>query len=410
MRPEPYPFGSPVELCATGVSSSHRAAHRAILGVFIASTVAGCNGIANLSQFDNAHVVSPDASGMDATSASDAEPSEAAHEDGQKTPAAEAGVDGTIEDATSSPEDGGQDATLTEGGGEGGEAMDAGAETEAGEDGGPETEAGCVCSDYGASSTTCYMPCAPVCGAYFGDCNASSTPNPDDGCETYLDSLTSCRTSCGATAAACNPTDVCNAGACGEAHGLAVFTVPLSATAQDQRYADKPSAPWNLAGKTIFVRVYAPGATGGSLYVYLSDESSNTGPSVTVGLAQLASGWMDITLPNIVDQPAVGATGTFSAEQVKQVTIEVEAGGSTSWTNPTVVYVDSVRSSDVTIDDTFDTSIGNMITSSQVTVAGSALTWQDSVSLPVDGGAPDADTNDAGASDAGVRDAAADGD
>jgi hypothetical protein len=333
-------------------------------------------------------------------------PTDAAREDGQNTPAAEAGTDASREDATTPSTDGSVDATLTESGTDGGGGeMEAG--IEAGEDAETETEAGCVCSDYGASSTTCYAPCEPVCGAYFGDCNASSAPNPDDGCETYLDSLTSCRTSCGATAAACGATDVCNAGVCGEAHGLAVFTVPLSATGQIQRYADHPPTAWDLAGKAVFVRLYAPGATGGIVVVYLSDNSSNEGPSVTVNLSQLADGWMDVALLGIVDQPAAGGGGTFSAEQVKQVTIEVQAGGSTSWTNPTVVYVDSVRSSDVTIDDTFDTSVSPMISSTQQIITGSTLTWQDSVSPPVDAGAPD---GAADASGAGVRDAATDGD
>src|SRR6202000_1636656 len=137
----------------------------------------------------------------------------------------------------------------------------------------------------------------------------------------------------------------------------------------------------------MFVRMYAPGATGGVVLVYLSDNSaaSNQGASAQVNLSSLASGWTDVEFANISDQPA-----PFSAEQVKQVTIEVRAGTDTSWTNPTVVYVDSVRSSDVTIDDTFDTSYGKMVASTQPasTVTGSTLTWQDSVT-PLDGGAPD---------------------
>jgi hypothetical protein len=355
----------------------------------VASTAAGCNQVANLSEFDNAHVVPSvsDAStkGKDAASTADA-----AHEDGQNTPGAEAGLDATLEAATGPTDDGGEDATLTEAGDDGGGEMEAATEVEAGEDAEVETEAGCVCSGYGATSTTCYGPCAPVCGAHFGDCNASSPPNPDDGCETYLDSLTSCRTSCGGTAAACSPTDVCNAGVCGAAQGLVVFTVPLTATGQGQRYADKPGTPWNLEGQTMFVRMYAPGATGGVVVVYLSDNTSasNEGPSVTVNLALLATGWRDVELPGISDEPA-----PFTAAQVKQITMEVRAGSDTAWTNPTVIYVDSVWSSEVTIDDTFDTSIGNMIPSMQLMITGSTLTWQDAVSPPVDGGTSDAATD-----------------
>ncbi len=365
-------------------------------GLLVASTLAGCNAVANLSEFDNAHVGSSDAAAsrdVGAGSKLDAEAVEAAQSDDAQEEAKEdstldAGPDATLKGDASS-DAGGSDATVAEAG-----APDGATQIDAGID--AETEAGCTCSAYGATLTSCYSPCAPTCAAYFGDCNASSSPNPDDGCETYLDSLTSCRASCGGTAAACDPTQVCNAGVCGEAHGLAVFTVPLSTVSTYQRYADKPLNPWNLAGKTIIVRMYAPGATGGQVYVYLSDEASDVGPGTTLPLSQLADGWTDIVLADIVD------AAPFSAEQVKQVTIEVGTGATVaSWTNPTVVYLDSVRSSDVTIDDTFDTSIGNIVTSTQMiaTIAGSTVTWQNSVTAPVDGGS-------GGAADAGSADAA----
>lgn len=378
-----------------------RSARRVTLGALVATTLAGCNAVANLSEFDSARVGPSDAaasSDADPSKTHDAAPTEEASNDaaGDVAATSEAGLDATIDDGAVSPEAGGEDATLADGG-----EADTGLTVDAGED--VEAEAGCTCSAYGVTSTTCYGPCAPVCGAQFGDCNASSSPVPDDGCETYLDSLTSCKASCGGTAVACGATDVCNAGVCGAPQGLTVFTVPLSATGQIQRYADRPASPWNLAGKTIFVRLYAPLATGGVVIIYLSDNNSNQGPSATVNLSQLATGWTDIELANIVDQPAVGQSGTFLAEQVKQVTMEVRSGSDTAWTNPTVVYVDSVWSSDVTIHDTFDTSIGNMVPSTQATVTGSTLTWQNSVSPPpVDAGSSDGDVADARSDDTGT--------
>jgi len=55
--------------------------------------------------------------------------------------------------------------------------------------------------------------------------------------------------------------------------------------------------------------------------------------------------------------------------------LEVRSESSTSTANPTVVYVDSVRSSNLAVSDTFDASKGNFVMSSLIKVDGSTLTW-----------------------------------
>ncbi len=64
---------------------------------------------------------------------------------------------------------------------------------------------------------------------------------------------------------------------------------------------------------------------------------------------------------------------------VKQVNIEVHAETG-PWTNPTVVYVDSIRSSNLAVNDTFDASFGGMVKSSLLVVPGSTIDW--AASLP----------------------------
>jgi hypothetical protein len=356
----------------------------------VASSLAGCGLLADLSQFDGFTTEPPETAPADATTVMDAKHVEAGPDGRLEEASAEAALDVTVGD-----EDGGEEAASNEGGDEGG---DEGGLDGSGEDADAYAGDGaCVCSSYGATATTCLSPCQPTCAAYFGDCNASSMPSPDDGCETYLDSLTKCKTSCTSSATACAPAEVCNAGACSTAQGLVVLTVPFTMATQIQRYADRPSSPWSLANAQTFVRMYAPGATAGDVFVYLSDFNSNTGAQITLSLSALASGWTDVVVPAAV--PA----GSFDPTMVKQVTIEIQAGPTGPWESPTVVYIDSVRTTNLTLDDTFDTSIGNMVSSNLLVVAGSTLTWQDHI-VASDGGSPEGGASDGGVSDGGSPD------
>jgi hypothetical protein len=359
--------------------------------------VAGCAQVADLGQFENFTEDDASADAMDGTTGPDVARAEAAADhrvdDGAVDAAdavAEVGVgdDGPADVVSEQPvSDGGLDDGSDSGDGEAGPA--------------------CVsaCSTYGATATACTMgACTPTCASYFGDCNASSMPNPDDGCETYLDSLMSCTPSCSTPGVACGPTQVCNAGICGDAHGLVAWSVPLTANGQIQRYADRPLSPWSLTGAEMIVRMYAPGATGGDVAVYETDQTSQNGPGQVVSLSVLATGWTDIVLP-----PATSAM-TFDPTMVKQVTFEIQANGNGPWANPTVVYVDSVRASNVAIDDTFDSDIGTMVTSTLLTVPGSNMSWVPAVPAPDGGDAGnvgDGGDSGNGAGDAG--DAGSDG-
>ncbi|HYQ43269.1 MAG TPA: hypothetical protein VER11_14910 [Polyangiaceae bacterium] len=226
-----------------------------------------------------------------------------------------------------------------------------------------------ACSAFGATGRSCSSgQCAPKCAPHFADCNQDQGVAPDDGCETYLDGLDRCGKDCTAKVA-CAATDVCNDGSCVAPSGVVVISVPLTDVSQAQRAADilAPSGI-NLAGLSLTVRVYAPGAKGGILSAYASDTSSGIGPSVSTNLASISQNWTDITIP-------VAVKGSFNPEQTKQINLEVRSESSTSTANPTVVYVDSVRSSNLAVSDTFDASKGNFVMSSLIKVDGSTLTW-----------------------------------
>jgi hypothetical protein len=216
--------------------------------------------------------------------------------------------------------------------------------------------------------------CSPTCVTGYGNCNSSVVLPSDDGCETNLDSLIACTPACGGTAVDCDATSVCNVGTCSAPQGVVVFSVPLTTTGQNQRYGDFwGDAPRNLSGATVTVRLYAPGATGGNLLCYFTDSTNFTsGGGTTVSLASLSSGWTDLVLQ--VGVPS----GEYDPTQINQLTMEVTSENTAGpWTDPTVVYVDKIWSSNGASNDTFTTALDSMRISTQRVVAGATMTWSD---------------------------------
>ena len=154
---------------------------------------------------------------------------------------------------------------------------------------------------------------------------------------------------------------------------MVAFTVPLTKSGQDQRYADTFSPAPNLSSTTMTLRLYAPGATAGALVIYLSDANFTAGTGATVPFSDINQGWKDVSF-NVG-----GVAGNFNPAQINQVTIEVTSGNTGPWTNPTIVYVDSILSSNLAVDDAFDSSMTGIVKSSTLVVAGSTVAWHDSI-------------------------------
>jgi len=227
-----------------------------------------------------------------------------------------------------------------------------------------------ACSQSGATSRGCSAgKCAPKCAPRYANCNESSELASDDGCETYLDRLDHCGSDCSATVA-CDPTQVCNDGACAAPSGVVVLSVPANSASNNQtRFSDMFPKPVNLQGATVTLRLYAPGASG-ELTLYMSDQASGFSKSVIVDLASIAQKWTDV--------PVTLAGGTAMAADptgIKQVNLVVLPNTSAA----TVLYVDSIRSNNLTINDTFDSSFGNFAKSSLVTANGATLSWSQSI-------------------------------
>lgn len=223
-----------------------------------------------------------------------------------------------------------------------------------------------ACNLTGALSTACASgACTPTCAPSYGDCNGSAQSAPNDGCEVFFDALDHCTTDCNAASVSCDPTKVCNAGSCAAPAGVAVLSTPLTTSTDATRFADVfPGFPIDLTGASVRVRVYAPGATGGTLTAFVSDVPSSFGSMVTLTLASISQKWTDVIVP----------VSGVNAKLVKQVNLLVTSSADPVQ-NPTVLYVDSIRTTNQLVNETFDTSFSGFVTSGLVFVPGSSVSW-----------------------------------
>jgi hypothetical protein len=169
------------------------------------------------------------------------------------------------------------------------------------------------------------------------------------------------------------------------AKGVMMLTVPLAAPGQGQRYNAHNTGrveSSNLAGATLTLRVYAPGATGGNLHVFCTSSNLADGPATDIALSSLTEGFQEIDIP----VPARVPDG-FEPTRVFIIRVEVEAGPGfgDSWRSPaTVVYIDSIISSNGVISEAFDTapSFRTFGSADVRAVPNSTLAWLPSIPLP----------------------------
>jgi hypothetical protein len=162
------------------------------------------------------------------------------------------------------------------------------------------------------------------------------------------------------------------------ATGVEKLTVPLMAIGEGQRFnvqnRTSPSTPYDLSGATVTIRAYAPCAVGGNLSLFFRSTSVADSPTMKVALSTLVGGFVDIPVP----VPA--ATGTFDPVLVDVIRIEVEADaayGNTFQSPATVVYIDSVVSSNGAVMQPFDNlpPATDFMSSGARPLAGFAYLW-----------------------------------
>jgi hypothetical protein len=158
-----------------------------------------------------------------------------------------------------------------------------------------------------------------------------------------------------------------------------MVSVPLANNGQAQRYnvqnQTNPSTPYSLAGATITIRAYAPGAIGGDLSVFCRSTSTTDSPKTRIALNTLKNGFTNV----VITVPA--ATGGYDPALTDVCRIEIEsdaAYGTTFQTPATIVYFDSVTSSNGTMTQLLNAAPGptEFASSGAQTVANSSNSWQ----------------------------------
>jgi len=127
----------------------------------------------------------------------------------------------------------------------------------------------------------------------------------------------------------------------GNATGCAKLSVPMNGANDKAHFVVslRSAADLSAAGTTISMRVHVQDGVGGVILAYAQDSSFNfLGPATKPLLAE-QDGWVTLTW-DIGAEPAA-QTGIMK-RSISRLGIEIKAAPSATWSNPTVVYVDSI--------------------------------------------------------------------
>ena len=155
------------------------------------------------------------------------------------------------------------------------------------------------------------------------------------------------------------------------ANGCAVLSVPLTAAGNQARFDISLASSANFSAATISMRVYVKAGVGGVISSYVQDTAFNVLHNSTTTPLKTVSGWQTLTW-NIGAQ-GPGSSG-IALTGVSRIGIEINASPDTTWSNPTLVYVDSIAVSSPALSFSFDTS-GTVTSTSGIIldVAGQVL-------------------------------------
>ena len=172
------------------------------------------------------------------------------------------------------------------------------------------------------------------------------------------------------------------------ASGCAKLSVPLDDTGDKAHFVISLASVADLSGATISMRFYVQAGQGGTLFNYVQDSGAYRFLGVPAANRQAlssASGWSTVSW-KVGAEPDSAGTGIVKTS-IKSIGIEINAQPSATWSNPTVVFVDSVTVQTPALSFVFDasSSVSTSNTSgalwlnsnsSDTTASGSAVTWQ----------------------------------
>jgi hypothetical protein len=161
--------------------------------------------------------------------------------------------------------------------------------------------------------------------------------------------------------------------------GCARLSVPLTSASQKANYVIFLPNVANFSNARLTYRIYREAGSGGQIKGYVQHGGSpdflqlfeSTALPLTSG-----TGWTEFTWDIAAEN-----TG-FDKTQVGRVGIQIIGTGATSWTNPTVVSVDSITASGVSVGPwNFDSP--STISSSATTTAGANIMFKNAGDSPV---------------------------
>jgi hypothetical protein len=160
------------------------------------------------------------------------------------------------------------------------------------------------------------------------------------------------------------------------ANGCAELSVPLNGTMDKAHFTISLNSPADLGspGTTMSLRIYVEDGEGGRIFPYAQDADYNFLGPATADRALLAEqqGWETITW-NVAAEPA--GTSGIDKSNITRIGIEIQAAGSTSWSNPTIVYVDSISVDDPALSFGFGMSSSVSTATNQTTDPNSQVLW-----------------------------------
>jgi hypothetical protein len=156
-----------------------------------------------------------------------------------------------------------------------------------------------------------------------------------------------------------------------------MVSVPLAIVGDGQRYNAQNRAgtsSYDLSGQTLTIRAYAPGAIGGDMSVFFRSPNVVDSERTRVALSTITSGFIDVQIP----VPA--AAGDFDPAMVDVIRLEIEADatfGSAFQTPATVVYIDSITSSNGAVSLLFNSApaVTDFGSSGARPLTGSTFSW-----------------------------------
>jgi hypothetical protein len=159
-----------------------------------------------------------------------------------------------------------------------------------------------------------------------------------------------------------------------EAEGCARLSVPLNGANDKAHFTISLSNAADLSdpGTTISMRIYVEDGSGGVIFAYAQDGDYNfLGPDDRPALEDQA-GWVTLDF-DIAAEP--NANPPLDKSSVQRIGIEINAESSTDWSNPTIVFVDSISVSSTMLSFPFNTSSTVSTSTNQTSDPSSQVLW-----------------------------------